>query len=279
MGNVGRTGIGSLLLFLVVGWLQLGGLYHSATAHSGIDLAVAFFVPPWAWYRSVEYFWHDTSPQSSSLVDSERLVRRYDIDRERAELLSGLVARYVEEIGGPEAYRDVLLKIGAQPSPHSIMQHSGFLMMRGAVRMGGSGVDSLAALRSELFSRFAPERCESLVGASSDPSTGWRFFAALDSAYLAGFFGFAAAATRAVITETDAPPHFDRSRYVSAMRSFYAMLGPPEQDRFVRFLDAPVKTKEEECWFQGRLWALLPDLPEKDARIILWQLGTNELGQ
>ena len=40
-------------------WIQFGGIYHSATKHSSVDLILALTVPPFAWYRSIEFFWHD----------------------------------------------------------------------------------------------------------------------------------------------------------------------------------------------------------------------------
>lgn len=275
MSNRGRTGIGSLLLLLIFGWLELGGLVHSASAHSGADFAVAFFVPPWAWYRSVEFFWHEGPSQASSALDPETLVQEYDIDRKRAELISRLATRYMEEIGGAEAYRDVMLKIGAEPEPQSVMNHAFDLSMRGSVRLGKTATDSLAALRSALFKEFGEERCELLVGGAEGPGAGWQLMAAVDSTTLVDFFNFQAKATQAVIEEAGDAPKFDRERLVAAWRDFHERLPPAEQDRFTRFLDDPLKSVEERCWFQRRLWTLLPELPEGDARVIVWQLGTN----
>lgn len=49
--------IGMLLVWTLVLWAELGGLYHSYTKHN--DVVLAFFIPPVAVYRSVEFFWHD----------------------------------------------------------------------------------------------------------------------------------------------------------------------------------------------------------------------------
>lgn len=52
-------GAGSFLLVVLFLWLQFGGLYHAFVRHSSGDALIAFFVPPFAWYRAVESFWHD----------------------------------------------------------------------------------------------------------------------------------------------------------------------------------------------------------------------------
>lgn len=49
-----------VVVFLVVlVWLQFGGIYHSATKHSSSDLVLTILIPPYSWYRSIEFFWHD----------------------------------------------------------------------------------------------------------------------------------------------------------------------------------------------------------------------------
>ena len=47
------------LLYLAMAWLEFGGIWHAADKHSTNDTLVAIFVPPYAWYRSIEFFWHD----------------------------------------------------------------------------------------------------------------------------------------------------------------------------------------------------------------------------
>lgn len=244
MRDEGRMGIASLLLVVIFACLALGGFYRPATA------------------------------QARSPIDPAHLAQRYDIDRDRAELISQLVDRYVEEIGGLETYRNVMLKIGTKPSPQSISDHGGFLAMRGAVRLGKSAIDSLASLRSSLFNRLGEDNCNLLVGKSKRAANGWRMMAALDSATLAGMFDFYVQTTLAVQNEAGEPPQFDRDRLVAAWRSFHRKLPPSEQNRFIRFLDMPTKSVEEECWFQRRLWELLPQIPEQDARVIVWQIAT-----
>lgn len=47
----------SVLFGLVFIWAEFGGIYHSYSKHN--DVLLAIFIPPVAWYRSVEFFWHD----------------------------------------------------------------------------------------------------------------------------------------------------------------------------------------------------------------------------
>ena len=45
------------LMYLAFGYGEIMGIYHSATKHN--DLWMSITLPPWAWYRSVEFWWHD----------------------------------------------------------------------------------------------------------------------------------------------------------------------------------------------------------------------------
>ncbi|MCB0302862.1 MAG: hypothetical protein KDI38_03695 [Calditrichaeota bacterium] len=51
--------IGSWIGSLILAWGFIGGYYHSITKHDSGDIYLAFMVPPYAWYRSVEMLWHD----------------------------------------------------------------------------------------------------------------------------------------------------------------------------------------------------------------------------
>jgi len=46
-----------VLFVIIMTWGELGGLYHTYTRHRE-QFSLALFVPPVAWYRSVEMFWH-----------------------------------------------------------------------------------------------------------------------------------------------------------------------------------------------------------------------------
>ena len=49
--------------------LEISGIYHAAFHHSSGDAALAFFVPPYAWYRSIESFYHTTESDDTSIQD------------------------------------------------------------------------------------------------------------------------------------------------------------------------------------------------------------------
>lgn len=38
--------------------MEIWGIYHTAKKHSD-ELYLSVLIPPWAWYRSIEYWWHD----------------------------------------------------------------------------------------------------------------------------------------------------------------------------------------------------------------------------
>ena len=215
-------------------------------------------------------------PQANLTVDPSFLISEYGIAPARARLLAKEVNEYLRIIGGSTAFEDVLLKIGARPSPESVHMHAGLLALRGAVRRGKAAIDSLAFLRSYMFQEYGRDQCDVLVGAPQTAAADWTFMASLDSTFLTGLFDFYGNTTLAEINETGSLPTFDRARLVAAWRSFYAKLPTSESDRFIHFLDAPAKSVEEECWFQRHFWTLLPELPEEDARVIMWQIATNK---
>jgi len=54
--------LGSLLgiLVLIAGlYLEFFGIYHSFSRHGVKDGLISVFIPPYGWYRAIEYWWHD----------------------------------------------------------------------------------------------------------------------------------------------------------------------------------------------------------------------------
>jgi len=45
-----------ITLTIIMGWLEIGGIYHAFKHHSTSDGFIAVFIPPVAWYRSIEFF-------------------------------------------------------------------------------------------------------------------------------------------------------------------------------------------------------------------------------
>ncbi len=50
------SGIFGVILTIVLIWGEFGGIYHAFKHHSVADGFIAAFIPPMAWYRSVEFF-------------------------------------------------------------------------------------------------------------------------------------------------------------------------------------------------------------------------------
>ncbi len=61
------SGLLTFLLYAAFTWGELGGIVHSFTHHGVGDGFAAVFVPPWAWYRSVEFFWHKDAPEGTGV--------------------------------------------------------------------------------------------------------------------------------------------------------------------------------------------------------------------
>lgn len=45
---------------LLFAFLEVSGVYHAAVDHGSGDAAIAFFIPPYAWYRSIESYYHQS---------------------------------------------------------------------------------------------------------------------------------------------------------------------------------------------------------------------------
>lgn len=59
MNTIIKSAVSSILGFAflaVTAWGEFGGIVHAFTKHSVGDGFAAICVPPWAWYRSVEFF-------------------------------------------------------------------------------------------------------------------------------------------------------------------------------------------------------------------------------
>ncbi len=68
--------LGTFLIGTFIAYASIFGIIHSARHHTNKDLAATIFLPPWAWWRSIELFWHinsDIKPPEMPLkeLDSE----------------------------------------------------------------------------------------------------------------------------------------------------------------------------------------------------------------
>lgn len=55
------AGVMVLMYWVVGAWLEIGGVAHAFIGHGTKSGVVAMLIPPVAWYRSVEFFWHRKS--------------------------------------------------------------------------------------------------------------------------------------------------------------------------------------------------------------------------
>lgn len=63
LSKLSEGAIGAVFLAIFL-WLQFGGIYHAFSRHPNGDGIASVLIPPWAWYRSIEYFWHDWHSES-----------------------------------------------------------------------------------------------------------------------------------------------------------------------------------------------------------------------
>lgn len=51
--------LGSIILVPTIFYLEFGGIYHAFKKHGNTDGWIAVCVPPYTFYRALEWFWHD----------------------------------------------------------------------------------------------------------------------------------------------------------------------------------------------------------------------------
>ena len=49
----------SIFFYVLFIYGEIFGIYHSVKHHSGGDVIASISIPPWAWYRSAEMWWHE----------------------------------------------------------------------------------------------------------------------------------------------------------------------------------------------------------------------------
>jgi hypothetical protein len=86
-------------LTIAVAWGETGGVVHAFKQHGIVDGLAAVLVPPWACWRGLEFFWHDSRDRTQT--PEEREARRR---------LAAMTAEWKPEYG------KLLAKLDAQPS-------------------------------------------------------------------------------------------------------------------------------------------------------------------
>jgi hypothetical protein len=61
----------SLIVWAVVVWGELVGNVHAFRQHGVRDGFAALFVPPWSWYRGMEFFWHKPRAENGPAQEVE----------------------------------------------------------------------------------------------------------------------------------------------------------------------------------------------------------------
>jgi len=57
--NIIAGGIGCIVMLIFFFYFQIFGVIHAFEGHGASGGVIALFIPPVAWYRAVEYWWHD----------------------------------------------------------------------------------------------------------------------------------------------------------------------------------------------------------------------------
>lgn len=109
------SGFFYFMLLLAILWGEVVGTGHAFWKHSITDGIAAIALPPWAWYRGIEFFWHNKLEDQTG---KERPVRDYPpttVDEE--EVLTRISSKAVQEPLTQEdltLYRNVVEKYGTR---------------------------------------------------------------------------------------------------------------------------------------------------------------------
>lgn len=62
------------IFYIVMGLPVFIGIYHSVKKHSPGDVVASILLPPWGWYRGIEFFWHDDKEKASEDMPIQKLL-------------------------------------------------------------------------------------------------------------------------------------------------------------------------------------------------------------
>lgn len=97
----------SLIIWSVVVWGELVGNVHAFRQHGVRDGLAALFVPPFAWYRGIEFFWHKPTPDTEAAGETEYPA----LDSDETSVVSRVFSKAMREPLDQDdlaAYRQVL---------------------------------------------------------------------------------------------------------------------------------------------------------------------------
>jgi|ERR1700675_905626 len=92
------SGLLTTVTWIALGWIELAGIVHAFKDHGVGDGFAAVVVPPWAWYRSVEFFWHHTRAVDNSATNSTHTDGSYPpLNAEEQDVVSRVFSKAMKE--------------------------------------------------------------------------------------------------------------------------------------------------------------------------------------
>lgn len=108
------AGGNTLIFFLVTGvliWGEFGGIYHAFKAHGNIDGCIAVATPPYAWFRSMELFFHKDSDVVVGYMDKRQSMPTRDLQLPDDEWKR--LTQYIQNLKNHE-YRTTQTELGSE---------------------------------------------------------------------------------------------------------------------------------------------------------------------
>jgi hypothetical protein len=102
-------GFVTLIFWTFIGWGEIAGTVHAFRQHGIGDGAAALFVPPWAWYRGAEFFWHKNAPANVTAQEFDYPP----LNAEEQSVVSKFISKAMHDpldANDLAAYREVLLQ-------------------------------------------------------------------------------------------------------------------------------------------------------------------------
>ena len=128
------SNIFGFLLFLGFWFGEIAGIIHSVHKHSTGDVIASVIIPPWAWYRSAELFWHDDfdGVNWDKKLNHDLITCYYFVDQVEAEKNTYKLNEEIEEFSDkinkyPSAKRAVLVDGTRKIIYYSISSNEDFL--------------------------------------------------------------------------------------------------------------------------------------------------------
>jgi len=138
-------------------WVGYGGVYHAFTAHSATDGFVSAFIPPYAVYRSIEFFWHKKdNNHGASIAHKEKNNNKYEgLDNflgsvlEKIEIRDEGVYKYFNS--DKEKLKSLLSMVRRGMNRLSVEEVLGYLVINDEILQRASPLTCAGYYHSDLF--------------------------------------------------------------------------------------------------------------------------------